>query len=209
MLGAGIYTLNNTALGQLVIHDTSSSVAAKTLTIVGPGASSTTIEASTSKGWTDRIFEIVSMPGAGETVVFQGFSIAGGYATGGGILGGSMALGGGVLIDGGKVSMTNVSLFDNQAVGAAGGDGKNGNNGTGGAGGAGTAGEEARGGGIYLASGSLTLSGDVVSNNSAVGGAGGHGGAGGTGGSYTEITPSGSSVYNSNYNPFDSSRHGR
>ena len=109
VLGAGIYPLDNTALGQLVIQDTASSVTAKTLSIVGAGSSSTTIEPVTSKGWTDRIFEIVSTAGASEGVMFQGLTITGGYATGGGILGGAVALAGGVLIDGGTVSMTDVA----------------------------------------------------------------------------------------------------
>ena len=91
MLGPGVYTLDNTTLGQLVIQDTSSKVAAKSLTIIGAGTASTTIEPSTSKGWTDRIFEIVSHPLASQTVVFQGFTISGGYATSGGILGGNVA----------------------------------------------------------------------------------------------------------------------
>ncbi len=131
VLGAGIYTLTNTALGQLVIQDTSSHVAAKTLTIIGPGSSSTTIEPSTSRGWTDRIFEIVSKSGATQSVVFRSFTIAGGFATGGGILGGSVALGGGVLIDGGTVSMTNIALLNNQAVAASGAIGAQGQSGAG------------------------------------------------------------------------------
>ena len=56
VLGSGIYRLDNTALGQLVIEDFSGAVTSKTLTIEGQGEAQTTIEPSTARGWTDRIF---------------------------------------------------------------------------------------------------------------------------------------------------------
>ena len=133
VLGSGIYRLDNTTLGQLVIEDSSGTLASKRLTIEGQGEGQTTIEPSTATGWTDRIFEIISTPTASETVVFQAMTISGGFATGGGIAGGSSALGGGIVIDGGTVSMTSVAVTKNVAAGAVGLAGKNGTEGVGGA----------------------------------------------------------------------------
>ena len=75
------------------------------------------------------------------------------------------SVGGGVLIDGGTVSMTSVVLTNNVAAGAAGLAGANGSQGVGGAGTAGGPGGDGRGGGLYLASGSLTLNNVDLSNN--------------------------------------------
>jgi len=61
-------------------------------------------------------------------------------------------------------------VMSNAAHGAAGAAGATGS--------AGGAGGDARGGGIYLASGSLTIDNSVLENNQAVGGAGGPGGGG-------------------------------
>jgi hypothetical protein len=177
VLATGTYPLSNATLGQLLIEN-SSSMTSKTLSIVGEGASSSIIEPGIA-GWEDRIFEIVGTTGANMTVVFQDLSIEGGSATNGGVLGGTAALGGGILVDGGTVSLTNVTLSNNQAAGAA---GSNGSDGAvyvaGGNAGNGTDGE---GGAIYLAAGMLTLSHDAITQNLAKGGAGGNGGAGGSG----------------------------
>ncbi len=93
VLGSGVYPLTNVSMGPLLIQDSSSILPSKTLTIVGPGWSSTAIEPVTAKGWASSVFEVVSKPGADVAVDFRGLSIEGGYATNGGILGGSVALG--------------------------------------------------------------------------------------------------------------------
>ena len=178
-LEAGTYTLTNVAIGRMIIQDLSSSQGSKTLTIIGQGPNQTVIEPSTSKGFADRIFEIISQAGASMTVIFKDLTIAGGYAANGGNIGGKASLGGGLLIDGGTVSMTNVNFVGNKAqgnLGTVGGTGKP--NQPGGAGGAGGA---ARGGAFYMAAGNLSLNNTVFKQNIAWGGKGGSGGMGGSG----------------------------
>jgi hypothetical protein len=176
VLSNGIYALTNTALGQLVISNTSN-LPGKTLTIGGLGPGITTIEPDPSITWSDRIVEIMNTPGKSVTVNIQELTIAGGRATDGGAIGGSDALGGGILIDGTVVSLTKVSVARNAAVGALGASGSAGQPGT--VAGAGGPGGTARGGGIYLASGSLKLVDTLISGNLALGGAGGSGGTAG------------------------------
>ena len=65
----------------------------------------------------------------------------------------------------------------------------------------GGAGGDGRGGGLYLASGSLTLNNVSVSNNIARGGAGGVGGAGGSGGSFRSAVNGGNGAYGGNGGP--------
>ncbi len=87
-------------------------------------------------------------------------------------------LGGGVLIVGANVTLDNVHLFANQAIGS---DGTAGLNGVPGSpdGTDGTDGGEADGGGIYMDSGSLTLRDNAFEDaNQATGGNGGDGGDG-------------------------------
>jgi hypothetical protein len=172
--------------GPLLIQGAGPSV--QTLTIVGQGTSSTIISGIQSS----RIFEI-GVPGSHESVVFQNLTIEGGIATDDGGLGlaGDPAVGGALVIDGGSVSLTNVALLDNEAGGAHGANGVPGASGAGGRGGDGGAGGNAMGGAIYLAAGSLTLTGSTIDGNFAQGGAGGQGGQGGNG--YTAYYTSGSS----------------
>ena len=181
VLATGTYILDDKTAGQIVIQD-SSTLPAKTLTIVGQGETNSIIKPGNSS-WTDRIFEVIGTSQANVTVVFEDLAIEGGYATGGGTLGGAAALGGGVLIDGGTVRMTQVAVSNNEAVGAIGAAGKAGALGKSGAagvaGGNGGNGDDARGGGIYLETGTLALNDDVISKNIVRGGAGGSGGAGG------------------------------
>jgi hypothetical protein len=165
--------------GQLVI-DNGSSLPGKAFSIVGQGESSSVINAES----TSRVFEIVGTSSL--SVVIDGLTIVGGRAVDGGILGGSAALGGGLLVDGGNVALSNVAVLNNAASGAAGADGAVGRSATtahptGGPGGSGGAGGNSRGGGIYLATGNLTLTNDVIQGNVARGGAGGAGGRGGNG----------------------------
>ena len=175
VLEATTYVLTDTTAGQIVIQN-GSSLASKTLTIVGQGdgAGGTIIQPGTS-AWQDRIFEVVGTTGSDISVVFQDLAIAGGNATNGGVLGGAAALGGGLLIDGGTVSMTRVAVKGNAADGAAGAAGAAGGKAQ--APGDGGAGKPARGGGIYLANGTLVLKDSTISRNLALGGAGGSGGA--------------------------------
>ncbi len=87
------------------------------------------------------------------------------------------AEGGGLLIDDGNVTLINVSVSNNSAQGANGatGTGAKGGSNSGPNGGMGT---DAYGGGIYLASGTLSLINCNVNNNKAIGGDGGEGGHG-------------------------------
>ena len=110
-----------------------------------------------------------------------------------------MALGGGLLIDGGNVALSNVALMNDAASGAVGAGGAVGRSATAGhprAGPAATAAPAAtaRGGGIYLASGNLTLTGDLIEDNVARGGAGGAGGRGGYGYSVQQTSSGCSSI---------------
>ena len=168
--------------GQLLVEN-SSSLKSKSFTIIGQGESSSVITA----GLANRVFEIVGTS-SGLSVVIQNLAITGGRATDGGIVGGNAALGGGLLIDGGNVALSNVTVNDNAASGAAGAAGAaglhaTGGQPTGGPGGNGGDGGNAQGGGIYLFAGSLTLSNDQIQGNVVQGGAGGSGGKGGTGAS--------------------------
>jgi hypothetical protein len=119
--------------------------------IDGPGASLVTVSGNNAV----EVFSVAS----GVTATLTGLTIANGLA----------AQGGGIAVDGGTVSLTNVTVTGNQAVGSAGM--------------AGAAGGSGLGGGIYLGSGSLVLNGDIINGNVARGGAGGNGGSGGHGGS--------------------------
>ncbi len=129
--------------------------------------------------------EVISGPRANLVTVsgnnaVQVFSISGGVTatlTDLTISRGLAAQGGGLAIDGGNVSLTNVTVINNQAAGAAGAAGS-----AAGPGRIGVDGGNGVGGGIYLEKGNLTLNDDVIAGNVARGGAGGDGGAGGTGG---------------------------
>ncbi len=133
------------------------------VTINGPGTAELTVARSSAAGTTDfRIFTIDT----NTKVKIVGLTITGGAAT----------QGGGLLDNGGAVSLTNVTVINNQAVGADGAAGSaGGQSGPGGDGGSG------QGGGLYLAGGSLTLNDDLIASNAARGGAGGAGGLGSSG----------------------------
>ena len=180
--------------GQLLIEN-GSALKSKSITIVGQGESSSVVSALS----TSRVFEIVGTSSLSVSV--RSLTISGGRATDGGILGGGTATGGGLLIDGGNVALSSVAVSGNAASGAAGAGGAAGNSATaahptGGPGGSGGSGGNALGGGIYLASGTLTLANDVIEGNLAQGGVGGAGGHGGYGFSEYQ-TSSGNSVIGS------------
>ena len=174
ILSASTYDVSNRSAGGLLIQN-ASSLPSKTLTITGQGQSSTVI--SSIFNWKDRIFEIVGTGGQSLNVTIENLTIQGGHAINGGILGGDDALGGGLLVDDANVTLTDDLVQNNVAQGAAGAAGIAGKLGA--TGGAGGNGKNARGGGIYVASGMLSLFNDTLSGNAARGGAGGAGGAGG------------------------------
>jgi hypothetical protein len=125
--------------------------------IDGPGASIVTVSG-------DNAVEVFSVT-SGVTASLKGLTISGGRAS----------RGGGLSVVGGTVSLTNVSVINNHAVGADGATGE--------------AGGSARGGGIYLNGGSLTLKDDTVASDVGHGGDGfntaaGSGGSAAGGGIY-------------------------
>lgn len=157
-LAGGVYAVDNQEISALSSHN---------LLIAGPTGGVATISALQN----GRVFEIDA------NVTFQNVIITDGRATDGGGVGGTAALGGGMLIKGGNVVLTGASVTGNLVRGA---DGKTGAAGShaGANGKPGEDGADAKGGGIYLAGGSLTIRNSVVSGNTA---RGGQGGAGGTG----------------------------
>jgi hypothetical protein len=104
----------------------------------------------------DRVFQIVN---PGTHVVFQDLVIQGGLAqddgTDGALAGFTDALGGGIFNNGGDITLDNVVLQNNRAVG-----------------GLQAPGYSADGGGFYSTGGALTVSGTVIANNQAFGGRG-------------------------------------
>ena len=167
-LKAGTYTLS-IANDPKVGHETASKTGdldltntSITLTIEGQGTSADTgtiIDQTVA----DRVFEIVK---AGVKVTFEDLVIEGGTALesgGSGSHGGlSDAHGGGILNNGGKVTLNDVVLQNNQALGgvpsSSSGSFKP---------------ERGQGGGIYSAGGVLTLVNTTVENNTATGSSGG------------------------------------
>jgi hypothetical protein len=110
---------------------------------------------------------------AGGNAVFSNLTIEDGLAqddgTAGALPGTTVARGGGLLVqDGGHVTLSNVLIRGNQAVGGSGaaGTSKTGN---------GAPGKAARGGGIFLSSGVVNLANSKVSENSVTAGDGGSG----------------------------------
>ncbi len=137
------------------------------LTIQGKSSTSTIVDGN----GLDRVFEVLS-----GTVSFSKLTIQDGRNT----------EGAGLFNAGGRVTLTSVAVIDNFAVGLNGANGTNGsgNETTGAgvrigfAGFGGQAGGAAAGGGIFNASGSLTLVGSTIAANQAIGGNGGRGGNG-------------------------------
>jgi hypothetical protein len=182
-----------------VITLTSGELALNTeITIVGPGSDQLTVSGNDSS----RIFQIAD----GADVTISKLTVASGHVAGtAGTAGGTpssngaagtpgtaggVAQGGGIL-NAGDLSLTDVILEGNIALGGAGGTGGDGQAGDkdvtiderdGGRGGNGAAGGGGYGGAI-LNTGSLTLTGVSFFSNQATGGPGGGGGGGGIGGS--------------------------
>ncbi len=105
---------------------------------------------------------------------------------------GGNGFGGGLYIGGGTVYLTSAGLSGDRAVGGWGGSGGKSDSfwlgylGSGGNGGNGF------GGGLYIGTGTATLTGDLLENNSAAGGAGGNGGGNGKSYSYLGLPGDGS-----------------
>jgi hypothetical protein len=168
-LQAGTYTLtikntngqdNTAAEGDLDI--TSSG---HTLTILGKGAGASIVNGNRI----DRVFQVLG----GANAAFSNMTIEGGLAQDNGsegVLPGTTASeGGGVLIGGdAHVTFSQVYIQGNQAIGA---DGRNGTA----ANLNGAPGHAARGGGIFINDGSISLTGSRLTGNSATGGQGGAG----------------------------------
>jgi hypothetical protein len=182
------------------------------LILVGQGTTGANATVIDTGGLNDRAFQVDS----GVTVQFQNLVIEHGLAqdngTAGAAPGSTDGLGGGILNQGGNVSLTNVVLQGNEALGGTGHNGLGGglytsagtvrvaqstffgNVALGGSGlpgvltsqglvgGPGGTGGAGQGAGLYAAGGSVTLVGDTVSSNTALGGAGGRGGFGSRGG---------------------------
>ena len=175
-LQAGTYTLsikntsgqeNAAAQGDLDITDSG-----HTVTIQGKGPSVSIINGNGSSGIDDRVFQVLG----GANAVFRNLTIEGGVAHDDGVAGVSpdstTAEGGGLLVqDGGLVTLSQVVLSGNQAVGG------NGANGVAGIGTAvnGAPGQAAEGGGLFLSAGAVDLSDSRVLGNTASAGTGGRG----------------------------------
>ncbi len=121
-----------------------------TLAIQGPGANLLSISGNNAS----RVFAQY-----GGVATLSGLTVTGGSAT----------EGGGLYVTDGMVSLTNVDIEDNSAVGTAGINGLTGQSGGNGG--------NAHGGGIYQAGGALTLNNVAINSNKALGGAGGQAGA--------------------------------
>jgi hypothetical protein len=168
-LVAGTYTLtientngqeNHAAQGDLDITDSG-----HTVTIQGKGAGVSIVNAN----GIDRAFQVLG----GANAVFSNLTIEGGIARDNGsagiLPGTTVPIGGGVLIEGdGNVTFSQVSIQGNQAIG---GNGRNATSMTG----KGAPGLSAKGAGIFLYNGTVSLTGSKVTGNAAIGGAGGNG----------------------------------
>jgi hypothetical protein len=122
---------------------------------------------------------------SGNTAVGGTGGLGGGSSSGSGTCGaggsGGTGSGGGVCMAGGTVTLSSDTLSSNTAQGGTGGGGGSIITGTGAtmaAGGAGGSGGTGSGGGLCVAGGSVTLSKDTLSSNTAQGGDGGFGGFG-------------------------------
>ena len=164
ILSAGTYTLGGNEI-QIVNHP----VAATSLFIQGQTESNTILSAA-------HLSRVIGINGnANLTVKLQDLTITNGAVDS--ATPNVVAQGGGLLIDGGNVALSDVAVSQNAVVGAQGAEGAAGA--TGQIGGTGGNGGAAQGGGIYLASGNLTLTHSTIFGNTAFGGSGGKGGNGG------------------------------
>jgi hypothetical protein len=188
-LQAGTYTLsikntngqeNAAAQGDLDITDSG-----HTVTIQGQGPQATIINGNGANGINDRVFQVLG----GANAVFRKLTIEGGIAqddgTAGVQPGTTPSDGGGLLVqDGGHVTLSEVTVKDNQATGGNGAVGTKSS-----LAGTGKPGQAAAGGGLFLAAGTIDLAHSKIFGNATKGGTGaaatgysttpGPGGAGG------------------------------
>ena len=157
VLGSGTFPVAN----QMIVPFVSPN-AYKSLTIVGQGPGLTTISANQQ----GRDFEIKG------DVTLRALTVTGGVVQSQSPY--VAATGGGILIDSGNVMLDDVVVSGNQALGAQGAPGAAPTGPTD-PGQGGEAGGDAFGGGIFLASGDLTMQGCTIQGNGAVGGTGGDG----------------------------------
>ena len=183
--------------GDLVVNNTIHTLVINGTGTSGPGA--TMIDASLLE---DRVFQLFP----GTNVILNHLIITGGYATDDGVFGEGPARGGAILDNGNSLTLNNVWVVGNRAIGAPGEDAQGGgiyssggklaiyrstiatNQASGGSGVSGTGGNagNGQGGGIFASAGSVILGTaanpvKILSNN-AVGGTGGSGATGGNGG---------------------------
>jgi len=127
------------------------------LTVVGAGD---TIERSTAVGTPAfRLFDVA----AGASLTLQSLTLQGGLATGAGV-----SAEGGAVYSQGALTLSGVTVQDNQAVGNAGSAGISSSDPA-------TPGGNAFGGGLYVAGGTATFTTATLSSNTAQGGPGGSG----------------------------------
>jgi len=139
-----------TGLPVIAVHDN--------LTIVGNGDA---IARSTVTG--TPAFRLLDVA-AGASLTLQNLTLQGGLAFGSGV---GVSAEGGAVYNQGTLDLNGVTVQDNEALGAPGVNRRYGNGGKGGNG---------SGGGLYVAGGSLTLTGSTLSADTAQGGQGGQGG---------------------------------
>jgi uncharacterized repeat protein (TIGR01451 family) len=218
-LSAGTYTLsiantsgheNAAKQGDLNITNTSHTLIIQGATDPITGKPTSIIDQTAA----DRVFQIVN---PGTTVIFKNLVIEGGNTqdngTAGAAAGSTIAEGGGLLNNGGNVTMTNVTIKADFALGGAGQSAQGGGiysvNGTltlnnvalkADAAFGGSNGGNAQGAGLYLSGGTANLTSCHISANSLLGGTGAPGGSGGNaqgGGIYSNaatLTLTGGSV---------------
>jgi hypothetical protein len=169
----GLYSAINVSLSNLNIIDGSASDSAPYLPNAGGGLLINAIPGGTM---TLDNLDIAnnSVTGLDGTPVGTGMAGNPGY----------QALGGGLAFQGGgttQLVIDSTTIADNKAQGGSGGaGGSTGDKGLGnGTGGSGGVGGDALGGGLFAIGGSLQLSNDSITGNSAIAGAGGSGGVGG------------------------------
>ncbi len=197
-LAAGTYrlTLKNTAgqenaaaTGDLDITST-----AHTLIIQGQGTAGRNRTVIDASALGDRIFQIVN---PGTVVELRDLVLQGGTAVDDGSAGAvrrsTDALGGAILNNGGQLTLTDVVVQNNRAVGGNGARRTPGNRSY--PGGPGGNGHGAQGGGIYLTGGALTMTGVTMTGNGARGGNGGNGGYGVTARTSATSTVGGGIIY--------------
>ena len=166
---------NDSAEGDLDFDNQHVGVTAKQYVVDGAGF---TINANAI----DRIAQVI---GSDVTIQFVNIHLIGGSAidsgTASALAGDEDSLGGGVLNEGGTVSFTTAEVRGNTALGFAGDNGTDGTGTTSGAGNpgiGGATGRNARGGGLYSTSGTITITASTFTQNHAFGGDGGNGGDG-------------------------------